>query len=64
VVGAVEALAEVSFAGGAICAPAATVSEEGIDAVKTVAQWRRWRLPVTSCAPSQIGIGNVGGVGG
>jgi hypothetical protein len=56
VAGVEEASAAFSFVGGAICAPAATVGGEGIDAVKTVAQWRRWRLPVTGCAPSQIGI--------
>jgi hypothetical protein len=44
-----------------------------IDSVETeisrcsevVARWRRWRLPVTGCAPSQIGIRemSVGGGG-
>jgi hypothetical protein len=38
-VGTVEAPAEVSFAGGAICVPAATVDgERKLGAVKTVAQ--------------------------
>jgi hypothetical protein len=58
VVGAVvtvEAPVAVSFA-GAICARQRHVVEMRVDAVKMVAQWRRWRLPVTGYAPSQIRI--------
>jgi hypothetical protein len=52
----VEAPVAVSLA-GAICARQRRSVEMRVDAVKMVAQWRRWRLPVTGCAPSQIGIG-------
>jgi hypothetical protein len=46
----------VSFAGGAICAPAATVGEDGGGgAVETVAASRHW------LRPSKTGSGNVSG---
>jgi hypothetical protein len=56
----VEAPAAVSLA-EAICARQRRSVEMRVDAVKMVAQWRRWRLPVTGCAPFGSETGNIGG---
>jgi len=55
-VGVVEAPAGISFA-DAICAPAATFGGERSRCSEVVAQWRRWWLPVTGCAPLGLGWG-------
>jgi hypothetical protein len=56
----VEASAGVSFV-DAICAPAVTFGGERSRCSEVVVQWRRWRLPVTGCAPLGSGSGNIGG---
>jgi hypothetical protein len=63
VVGVVEAPAGVSFA-VAICSPTVTFGGERSRCSEVVAQWRRWRLPVTGYAPLGSGWGILVGSDG